>query len=43
MGSEQSRPKRTDTYKKLIQQAAHKYDVMIKKQLDFEDYDTKSS
>lgn len=43
MGSEQSRPKRTDTYEKLIKQAAHKYDVMIKKKLDFEDYGTKSS
>lgn len=39
MGNTQS----SDTYDKLINQAKKKYNVMIKKQLDYSDYGTKTS
>lgn len=43
MGGTQSASRRTDSYTHLIKQAIKKYDDMIRKKLNFEEYGTKSS
>lgn len=43
MGSSHSNSKNSDAYDALMKQAMKKYDTMIKKKLNFEDYGTKSS
>jgi len=43
MGTTQSKPKRIDQYKKLLNEAKKKYDIMIQKNIAYEDYGTKTA